>query len=36
MLAAQASGSSVLHYHGSPNITHKDVSGAAVIVPASP
>jgi hypothetical protein len=32
-LAAQASGSSVLHYHGSPNITHKDTSGSAVIAP---
>jgi hypothetical protein len=35
-LAAQASGSSVLHYHGKPNTTHKDVSGTAVIAPASP
>lgn len=35
-LAAQASGSSALHYHGSPNITHKDISGTAVVAPASP
>jgi hypothetical protein len=35
-LAAQAAGASVLHYHGSPNITHKETSGTAVIAPASP
>jgi hypothetical protein len=35
-LAVQASGSSALHYHGSPNIAHKDISGTAVIAPASP
>jgi hypothetical protein len=35
-LAVQAAGASVLHYHGSPNITHKDVSGTAVVGPASP
>jgi hypothetical protein len=35
-LAAQAAGASLLHYHGSPTTIHKDVSGTAVIAPASP
>jgi hypothetical protein len=34
-LAVQADGASALHYHGSPKVT-KDISGTAVIAPASP